>query len=88
MADYQVPKASEMHASFACPECGSKKQHMNTLMTSGIHMFRYHVQCLDCDHEYIYRKPLPNLNRQLSKDPLAWFMLAGMLLLFGFMFFG
>ncbi|GAA5527868.1 hypothetical protein [Herpetosiphon gulosus] len=88
MADYHVPHAAQTHVSFACPECGSKKQTMKPLLTSGIHMFRYYVQCIDCGYEYTYKKPLPNLNRQLRKDPLAWFMLAAMLSLFAFMLFG
>lgn len=88
MADYQVPHADQTHASFACPECGSKKQFMRTMLNSGVQMFRYQVQCLKCGHEYIYKKPLPNLNRQLSKDPSAWFMLMAMLLLLAFMLFG
>ncbi|MBM7842910.1 hypothetical protein [Herpetosiphon giganteus] len=88
MADYQVPNAKDMHASFACPECGSKKQYMKPLLNSGIHMFRFFVQCLECGHEYTYKKPLPNLNRQLSKDPLAWCMLLAMVLGLSFMLFG
>ncbi|WP_110514985.1 hypothetical protein [Herpetosiphon llansteffanensis] len=88
MDNYHVPNAKDMHASFACPECGSKKQHMRPLLNSGIHMLRFFVQCLECGHEYTYKKPLPNLNRQLSKDPLTWFMLVAMVLIFGFMFFG
>ncbi|KPL90589.1 hypothetical protein [Herpetosiphon geysericola] len=88
MADYYVPNASETHTSFACPEGGSKKQHMTPLLNSGIHMFRFFVQCLECDHEYTYKKPLPNLNRQLSKDPVAWLMLLAMVFVFGFMLFG